>query len=154
MNNRKTEGKFYHVIDFKFKLNLNVDNRFAYNSPAITKVSPFKAHVRGGDLITILGYNFGDNEDNVSEIYIKNVRCTNTKVINKNKITCNSGINIFDRGIGNVIVKLKNGFSSPSKTCDLFEYYGEIPKIINIQDQKKKCVYTSPKIVDSITNLK
>jgi len=145
------------LIDYRFGLNLNADNRFAYNAPSVTKVTPFKAHVRGGDLLKINGYNFGDNPYNVSEVYVKNVLCTKPKVINPKLITCISGENSDKKGIGNVIVKLRNGMSSPSKTCDMFEYFGVLQKKENNtspKDNKKKCVYSSPKIVSNLKHLK
>lgn len=157
LKNKENEGKFYHIIDYRFGLNLNADNRFAYNAPTVTKVSPFKAHVRGGDLLKITGYNFGDDPENVSEIYVKNILCIKPKVINSRLITCISGENSEKKGIGNVVVKVKNGFSSPSKTCDMFEYFGELPKKANNSpalEGKKKCVYSSPKIVSNLKQLK
>jgi hypothetical protein len=157
LKNKENEAKFYNLIDYRFGLNLNADNRFAYNAPSVTKVTPFKAHVRGGDLLKINGYNFGHDPDNVSEVYVKNVLCTKPKVINSKLITCISGENSGKKGIGNVIVKLKNGLSSPSKTCDMFEYFGVLQKKENKSspaDNKKKCVYSSPKIVSNLKHLK
>ena len=154
MKNRESEGKFYHMVDFRFKLNLNADNRFAYNAPTVTKVSPYKAHVRGGDTLNINGYNFGDYPENVAEVLVNSVVCTNPKVVNPNQITCKSGVNNFQKGVGNVVIKLINGLSSPTKTCTMFEYFGVIPIIITPPETKKNCVYTSPKIVNSISNLK
>ena len=159
IKNKETEGKFYHMIDLRFKLNLNVDNRFAWDAPTVTKVSPYKAHVRGGDILSIFGYNFGDFADNVAEVRVKNVLCINPKVVNKNLISCSSGVNVFDNGVGNVVVKLRNGLSSPNKTCPMFEYFGVIPKKVEKPDavnpgSKRNCTYSSPKIVSSISNLK
>lgn len=158
MKNKQSEGKFYHIIDYRFKLNLNVDNRFAYNAPTVTKISPFKAHVRGGDTINIYGYNLGDFAESVSQVFIKDTLCMNPRSVSSTQITCTSGVNIFENGVGNVIVKMKNGLSSPSKTCKMFEYFGVLPKFssssITISGTKKTCIYTSPKIVQNISNLK
>lgn len=129
LKNRQSETQFYHNIDLRLTLNLNVDNRFAYNAPTVSQVLPIKGHVRGGTEIQIGGFNFPERTHEVWEILIRGVPCTNIVVLSPTQIKCITGVSDFmGAGFGNAIVKLKNGLSSPSRTCNHFQYFGTIEK--------------------------
>lgn len=88
-----------------------------------------KGHVKGGTEIQIGGFNFPERTKYVWEILIRGVPCKNIVVLSPNQIKCITGESDFmGAGFGNAIVKLKNGLSSPSRTCPMFQYYGTIQK--------------------------
>lgn len=129
LKNKQSEKLFYHVIDLRLTLNLNVDNRFSFNAPTVSQVLPIKGHVRGGTEIQIGGFNFPERTKDIWEILIRGVPCKNIIVLSPNQIKCTTGeSNFMGAGFGNAIVKLKNGLSSPSRTCNMFQYYGTIEK--------------------------
>jgi hypothetical protein len=111
--------EFYHNVDLRLTLNLNNDNRFSYSAPTITNVDPYQGDMRGGQVIHINGFNLGD----VKEITVMGVCCRDIKVYDSKMISCVTGENsIIGAGVGNIMIKLNNGLTSPKNTCNMYQY--------------------------------
>jgi len=124
--NLRSEKAFFHLIDLRLTLNVNNDSRFAYDAPTVASVSPFKGSVHGGQEIKIGGFNFGEQTYELAEVLIKGVVCNDFIVLSPMLISCiTRASTILGPGMGNAIVKLKNGKSSPSRTCNVYEYEGD-----------------------------
>jgi len=124
--NKHSEKEFFHLIDLRLNLNLNNDNRFAYNAPTIIAVSPSSGSVHGGQEIKISGFNFGSQTIDISEILIKGVMCGDFIILSDNLVSCvTRASTIMGPGSGNVLFKPREGLSSPSRTCNLFSYVGD-----------------------------
>ena len=130
--NKRSEKAFFHQIDLRLTLNLNKDNRFAFNSPTVSSVSPFKGSIHGGQEIRIGGFNFGRKSKDIKEILVKGVICSDVNVLSPNLITCTTHAStILGPGPGNVIIVLKDDRESPKNTCNVFEYVGDKNHALN-----------------------
>ena len=69
--NKHSEKEFFHLIDLRLTLNLNNDNRFAYNAPTVVSISPDSGSVHGGQEIKIAGFNFGMQTTDIKEIIVR-----------------------------------------------------------------------------------
>jgi hypothetical protein len=82
-----------------------------------------KGPVDGGQPINIRGANFGLNTFEIKEILVRGVVCKNVQLVNSGLITCMSGAStIMGPGVGNVIIKKITELSSPTYTCNMYEY--------------------------------
>jgi hypothetical protein len=132
-------GKFYHLTDLRLFFDFNKDNRFAYDAPTVSEVSPYKGSVYGGQEIKIAGFNFGEHNTDIKEILVRGVTCADYLVLSPTLISCVTRSSFIGAGAGNIIIKLNNGKVSPLRTCNYFEYistpdpipYKEIPIIEN-----------------------
>jgi len=124
--NRRSDKSFYHIIDMRLTLNINNDNRFAWDAPTVSSVSPFKGSIHGGQEIKIGGFNFGYHTTDIQEILVKGVVCGDFLLLSPNLLSCvTRASTILGPGGGNVVIKLKNGYESPKRTCNVFEYVGD-----------------------------
>lgn len=128
--NKHSENQFFHLVDLRLNLNLNNDNRFSYMTPTITSVSPLKGPITGNQYIRIHGFSFGSSTLDIKEVLIRGVACRDVQLINPNIITCTTRpSSIMGAGVGNVIIKLLCGLSSPTNTCNMYQYSNEVTSI-------------------------
>lgn len=121
--NKHSENQFFHLVDLRLTLNLSNDNRFSYLAPTITSVSPNKGPLTGNQEVRIRGTNFGIDVLAIKEILINGVLCKDIKLISSSLVTCvTRASTIMGPGVGNVIIRLLCGLSSPSNTCNMYEY--------------------------------
>ena len=131
----KNNNHFYHLIDLRLTLNLSNDNRFSYKAPIITSVTPTRGPVSGNQKIQIFGYNFGRSILDIKEILVRGVICKNIEFTSSNILSCYSGNSlIMGAGPGNVVVKLLCGLSSPTNTCNMYEYNAKMADIPSMED--------------------
>jgi hypothetical protein len=124
--NKLGEKSFYHTIDLRLTLNINNDNRFAWDAPTVSTVSPFRGSIHGGQEIKIGGFNFGSHTTDIKEILVGGVFCGDFINLSPNLISCvTRASTIMGPGPKNVIVKLSNGYESPARTCNVYEYSGD-----------------------------
>jgi hypothetical protein len=129
--NKHSENQFFHLVDLRMVLNLSNDNRFSYLAPLITSVSPAVGPLNGGQVIRIRGTNFGTSLLDIKEILVRGVVCRDVMWVNPNLITCTTGSSsIMGPGVGNVQIKLLCGLSSPTNTCNMFQYSNEIKEVV------------------------
>jgi hypothetical protein len=144
--NSNSEKEFYHNIDLRLTLNINNDNRFAYDAPTISTVSPFKGSIHGGQEIKIGGFNFGKSTTDIKEILVRGVICGDFLLLGPNLISCvTRASTIMGPGAGNVIIKMRNGYESPKRTCSVFEYTGDKAEALN---DLKQTIVTVKKMKD------
>jgi hypothetical protein len=125
--NKHSENQFFHLIDLRLTLNLINDNRFSYLAPIVKSVSPPFGPLNGGSCLNIHGENFGSSTLDIKEVLVRGVVCRDVILVNSNLITCTTGSStIMGPGVGNVQVKLVCGLSSPSNTCNMYQYTKEI----------------------------
>jgi len=138
--NKHSEKEFFHLIDMRLTLNLNNDNRFAYNAPTIASVSPSTGSVHGGQEVKIAGFNFGYQTTDIKEIQVRGVVCGDFILLSPNLISCiTRASTIMGPGSGNVMVAPVEGLSSPSRTCNVFKYTGDSQESL---DDLKRTVRT------------
>jgi len=129
-------------------MDLNCDNRFAWNAPTVADVKPFRGSIFGGDEINIGGFNFGLYNRDIKEVIIRGVVCTNPKVLSSNLIQCYSGRSrMMGVGFGTVVLILTNGLSSPKHVCNYFEYF-EIIQKKTVLAKKPPAVIKPPNCID------
>jgi hypothetical protein len=139
--NKHSEKQFFHMIDLRLTLNLNNDNRFAYNAPTVATVSPSTGSVHGGQEIKIGGFNFGQQTTDIKEILVRGVVCGDFVLLSPNIISCvTRASTIMGPGSGNVIIRPVEGLSSPSRTCNVFKYCGEAQESLDDLKQTVKTV--------------
>lgn len=137
--NRLSEKKFFHLIDLRLTLNINNDNRFAWDAPTVSQVSPYRGSIHGGQEVKIGGFNFGTHTTDIKEILIGGVICGDFINLSPNLLSCvTRASTILGPGPKNVIIKLRNGYESPQRTCNVFEYVGDSEEAVN--DLKKTIV--------------
>ncbi len=142
--NKLSEKQFFHTIDLRLTLNINADNRFAWDSPTVSQVSPFRGSIHGGQEIKIGGFNFGSHTTDLKEILIGGVVCADFINLSPNLISCvTRASTILGPGPKNVIIKLRNGYESPARTCSVFEYVGDPQEAV---DDLKRTVDTVNKM--------
>ncbi len=124
--NKLSEKKFFHLIDLRLTLNINNDNRFAWDAPTVSQVSPLQGSIHGGQEIKIGGFNFGSHTTDLKEILIGGVICNDFINLSPNLISCvTRSSTILGPGPKNVVIKLRNGYESPKRTCYVYEYIGD-----------------------------
>jgi hypothetical protein len=134
--NRLSEKSFYHITDLRLSLNLNEDNRFAWDAPTVSSVYPKVGDIYGGQEIKIGGFNFGTSTNDIQLILIGGILCNKIINLSPNLLSCTSGdFSNFPLGPKNVIIKLRNGYSSPIKTCNVFNTCGTKKEINNPKSQ-------------------
>jgi hypothetical protein len=144
--NRLSEKNFFHLIDLRLTLNINNDNRFAWDAPTISTVSPFRGSVHGGMEVKIGGFNFGLHTVDIREIQIRGVICGDFILLGPNLISCiTRASTILGPGPGNVFIKMRNGYESPKRTCNVFEYTGDPQESLN---DLKRTIKTVQKMQD------
>lgn len=130
--NRNSEKSFFHLIDLRLTLNINNDNRFAWDAPTISTVSPFKGSIHGGQEIKIGGFNLGYATTDIREILVRGVVCSDFILLSPNLVSCvTRASTILGPGPGNVVIKMRNGYESPKRTCSVFEYVGDPAEPLN-----------------------
>jgi hypothetical protein len=144
--NRNSEKEFYHTIDLRLTLNVNNDNRFAWDAPTISTVSPFRGSIHGGQEIKIGGFNLGMMTTDIKEIQVHGVVCGDFILLSPNLVSCvTRASTILGPGPGNVVIKLRNGYESPKRTCSVFEYVGDQAEAIS---DLKQTITTVQKMQD------
>lgn len=144
--NRMSEKNFFHLIDIRLTLNINNDNRFAWDAPTVSTVAPFKGSVHGGQEIKIGGFNFGEYTTDLKEIQIRGVICGDFLLLSPNLVSCvTRASTILGPGPGNVVVKMRNGYESPKRTCNVYEYTGDSKEAL---DDLKQTIKTVEKMKD------
>jgi len=124
--NRNSEKNFFHLVDLRLTLNVNNDNRFAWDAPTISSVSPFKGSIHGGQEIKIGGFNLGYCTTDIKEILVRGVICADFILLSPNLISCvTRASTILGPGPGNVVIKMRNGYESPKRTCNVYQYIGD-----------------------------
>ena len=139
--NKNSEKQFFHLIDLRLTLNINNDNRFAWDAPTISTTSPFQGSIHGGQEIKIGGFNLGTHTTDLKEILIGGVICGDYINLSSNLISCvTRASTILGPGAKNIIVKLRNGYVSPARTCNVFEYVGDQGEALSDLKQTIKTV--------------
>jgi hypothetical protein len=124
--NRNSEKEFNHIIDLRLTLNINNDNRFAWDAPTVSTVSPFRGSIHGGQEIKIGGFNLGMATTDIREILVHGIICGDFILLGPNLVSCvTRASTILGPGPGNVIIKMRNGYESPKRTCNVYEYVGD-----------------------------
>jgi hypothetical protein len=130
MKNSHSGTLFFHQIDLRLTLNFANDNRFSYKAPIITSVTPTQGPISGNQKITIFGHNFGKSILDIKEILVRGVVCKYIEFISSNTLTCYTGkSSIMGCGLGNIVIKLVCGLSSPVNTCNMYNYNPKLPSI-------------------------
>lgn len=145
LKNSDSGAEFFHNIDLRLSINLDNDNRYSSFAPTIISVDPYSGPITGGQVINIVGFNFGNGSDDIKEVLVRGVLCKNVQLINKNKISCiTRASTIMGSGIGNIIVSVINSLSSPKNTCSMFQYNDCKEELKNKQKENDNNINNNP----------
>ena len=138
-NNRNLNNgrRFFHQIDLRATVNLNNEDRFSWQAPTISQVSPSSGPVEGGQEIKIGGFNFGDSTQSILDITVRGVLCYDFVLLSPNLLSCVTRPSIIlGAGLGVVKVRLKNGLKSPFKVCNVYDYRETVKRVEDVAAER------------------